>query len=157
MRPAVITLHTAQPADAGTLGAMITDAAAAHAWKPRPHSAAQDIAHAGMMIDHGWVTLAESDGAICGFLAVEESYIHGLFVAPHAQRHGFGSALLRDAQRGRDRLELWTFQRNTDAQRFYLRHGFVEIARTAGDNDEGLPDIRYQWRRADAAARGYRP
>jgi GNAT superfamily N-acetyltransferase len=42
-------------------------------------------------------------------------------------------------------LRLWTFESNLGAQRFYERHGFRPIERTAGDNEEGAPDILYIW------------
>lgn len=42
-------------------------------------------------------------------------------------------------------LELWTFVANTDARRFYKREGFVEVRRTEGDNEEGLPDVLLRW------------
>lgn len=149
-------LRPAQPTDAGRLGAMITEAVAAHNWKPRLHSAAQDIAHMGTLIDRGWVTVAEQTGAVQGFLARDASDIHALFVAASAQNHGLGTTLLHDAMHRSADLELWTFQRNTGAQRFYLRHGFAEVARTEGDNEEGLPDIRYVWRRSGVPAQGSR-
>lgn len=126
---------------------MITEAVEARAWKPRLHSAAQDISHAGTLIDRGWVTVAELERAPAGFLARQGTAIHALFVAGRAQRQGLGAALLSDAKARAERLELWTFQHNLGAQRFYQRHGFDEIARTQGDNEEGLPDIRYLWRR----------
>ncbi len=46
-----------------------------------------------------------------------------------------------------DGLELWTFQVNARARRFYERHGFVEVDRTdGGHNEERQPDVRYAWR-----------
>jgi hypothetical protein len=42
-------------------------------------------------------------------------------------------------------LNLWTFQGNTRARRFYERHGFVGYEMTDGDNEEGAPDIHYRW------------
>lgn len=143
----MITLHPAHPADAGKLGAMITEAGAARSWKPKLHSGAEDIAHAGLLIDRGWVTVADFGGDTGGFIAREGGFVHALFVAARFQGRGLGAALLRDAQDQTARLDLWTFQRNLGAQRFYLRHGFVEVARTAGDNEEGLPDIHYRWQR----------
>ncbi|MCR9274947.1 MULTISPECIES: GNAT family N-acetyltransferase [Mameliella] len=151
MTAETITLRAADPGDAGRLGAMITEAVEARAWKPRLHSAAQDISHAGTLIDRGWVTVAELGPEVAGFLAREGSEIHALFVAGWAQGRRLGSALLDHAKTRADRLELWTFQRNEGAQRFYLRHGFAETRRTNGDNEEGLPDIHYLWRR-DAGA-----
>ena len=44
-------------------------------------------------------------------------------------------------------LQLWAFQSNTGARRFYERHGFVEVRRTDGrDNEEGAPDVLYRYR-----------
>ena len=44
-----------------------------------------------------------------------------------------------------DGLDLWAFRSNTGARRFYERHGFVAVAFTEGDNEEGEPDVRYHW------------
>nr|WP_240989535.1 GNAT family N-acetyltransferase [Salipiger mangrovisoli] len=128
---------------------MITEAVAAHDWKPALHSGAEDIAHAGMMIERGWVTVAETrGGALLGFLAREDTYVHALFVSPAAQGRGVGWALLADAQRAARRLELWTFVANARAQRFYERAGFAVTGRGDGSaNEEGLPDLFYVWER----------
>lgn len=45
-------------------------------------------------------------------------------------------------------VQLWTFQSNIAACRFYERHGFVAVQWTDGDNEEGAPDVRYAWRPA---------
>jgi GNAT superfamily N-acetyltransferase len=153
----IIALRAAQPTDAGRLGAMITEAVNAHTWKPRLHSAAQDIDHVGTMIDRGWVTVAELGEATGGFMARDNWDVHALFVGPSWQNRGVGSALVRDAMQHSPKLALWTFQRNTGAQQFYLRHGFVEVDRTEGDNEERLPDIRFLWRRPGAPPQGPRP
>ena len=42
-------------------------------------------------------------------------------------------------------LDLWTFESNVGAQRFYERAGFVVVDRTDGDNEEQAPDRRYRW------------
>jgi hypothetical protein len=42
-------------------------------------------------------------------------------------------------------LDLWTFQANAGARRFYERHGLSPIATTDGDNEEAAPDVRYHW------------
>ncbi|MCT4556379.1 MAG: GNAT family N-acetyltransferase [Pelagimonas sp.] len=139
------TLRDARDTDAGKLGQMISDAVAARAWKPVLHSGAQDIAHTGDMIDRGWVRVAELDGRVAGFIARERGYIHALFVTPDLQGHGIGSALLHEAQSHGQALTLWVFEQNTDALRFYLRAGFAETHRTAGENDEALPDIHLRW------------
>ncbi|WP_368667713.1 GNAT family N-acetyltransferase [Salipiger sp. PrR002] len=147
MSAPVPTLRAARSTDAGQLGAMISDAVAAHPWKPVLHSGAEDIAHAGQMIARGWVTVAEAeDGRLQGFLAREEGYVHALFVTPQAQGSGVGRALLDAAKEAAERLELWTFVANTQARRFYERAGFAVMRRGDGSaNDEGLPDLFYVW------------
>lgn len=145
---AALTLRPARSTDAGKLGVMITEAVDARPWKPRLHTGAQDIMHMGQLIDSGVVTVAELDERVAGFLALDGQELDALFVASWAQGRRVGTALLNEAKARSEVLDLWTFQQNTGAQRFYLRHGFAEIARTDGDNDEGLPDIRYRWRRA---------
>jgi ribosomal protein S18 acetylase RimI-like enzyme len=119
-------------------------------WMPRIHTRAEDISFAGMMIDRGWVTVAEVGGVV-GFLARDAAEIHALYVAPGARGKGCGSALLNDAQARRCELSLWTFQANTRAQAFYACHGFAEVGRSNGArNDENLPDIRMIWHAREA-------
>lgn len=151
-----ITLRPARPLDAGPLGEMLTQAVRGFDWKPRLHSAAEDIAHVALMIGRGWVTVACDGDAPRGFIARDRGYVHALFVRESARGAGIGRALLADAQGAVDRLELWTFQHNLDAQRFYARLGFSDVERTDGrDNDEGLPDVRYVWQRGNMTAQSH--
>jgi GNAT superfamily N-acetyltransferase len=84
-----------------------------------------------------------------GMIAFREDWIDQLFVLPDAQRRGLGTALLRIAQDAFDRLQLWTFQRNLPARRFYQARGFALIQETDGArNEEKEPDALYLWRRA---------
>jgi GNAT superfamily N-acetyltransferase len=70
-------------------------------------------------------------------------------VLPEAQGRGLGSTLLDVARRTSARLQLWTFQRNAPARRFYEARGFVLIEQTDGArNEEKEPDARYLWTRA---------
>lgn len=140
-------LRPATPLDAGDVGAILSAWIDETPWMPRIHTRAEDISFAGMMVERGWVTVAEEQ-TMTGFMAREGAIIHALYVAPDARGQGVGSCLLTEAQHSADHLSLWTFQENTRAQTFYERHGFAETMRTEGDrNDEGLPDILYQWRR----------
>lgn len=57
-------------------------------------------------------------------------------------------------QRRPDGLQLWTFQVNGPARRFYERHGFAAVEETDGaGNEEREPDVRYVWRPAFSTAR----
>lgn len=151
-----VTLRPARPLDAGPLGKMLTEAVHAFDWKPQLHSAAEDIAHVAQMIGRGWVTVACDGDAPRGFIARDRCYVHALFIAETARGSGIGRALIADAQKAVDLLELWTFQHNLAAQRFYARLGFAVVERTDGrDNDERLPDIRFVWQRGNRSARSF--
>ena len=84
-----------------------------------------------------------------GMIAFREEWIDQLYVLPEAEGKGVGSDLLRVAQHAFDRLQLWTFQCNNRARRFYVARGFAMIRETDGtQNDEKEPDALYRWTRA---------
>jgi GNAT superfamily N-acetyltransferase len=87
--------------------------------------------------------------AMTGVIAFHDDWIEQLYVLPHAQGQGVGTTLLDVAKRASDRLQLWTFQRNPPARRFYEARGFVIVEQTDGaGNEEKEPDARYLWARA---------
>ena len=86
--------------------------------------------------------------AMSGIIAFREGWIDQLYVLPTAQRRGVGKDLLQLAQNAFDRLQLWTFQRNAPARRFYEARGFALIQQTDGArNEEKEPDALYLWTR----------
>ena len=97
------------------------------------------------------VDVAERNGEISGFVAIERDMVKHLYVRPDLLRRGIGSALL---QRAKERLpsgfRLWVFQENVPARRFYERHGLRLIEESDGSrNDERTPDALYEWRPTD--------
>jgi len=83
-----------------------------------------------------------------GIIAFRKDWIDQLYVLPDAQGQGVGTALLQVAQGAFDRLQLWTFQRNISARRFYEARGFVLVRETDGArNEEREPDALYLWTR----------
>jgi GNAT superfamily N-acetyltransferase len=83
-----------------------------------------------------------------GIIAFRDGWIDQLYVLPHAQRRGIGTALLELAQGAFPRLHAWTFQRNTPARRFYAKRSFVLVRETDGaGNEEKEPDALYLWER----------
>ncbi len=103
------------------------------------------------LIETRYLPMAETfvadaaDGRPLGFISLLGDFIGGLFVAPEAQGHGIGRALLDHARARRDALELEVYAENAGALRFYRRYGFREISRRAHD-DEGLPHANIHMR-----------
>ena len=97
------------------------------------------------------VWVEEQNGRIVAFAGVSPGWLDHLYVDPEEQNAGIGSALLDYAKQLQpDGFQLWTFQHNDGARRFYERHGFVVVDRTDGaGNMEKEPDARYEWRPSD--------
>jgi GNAT superfamily N-acetyltransferase len=95
-----------------------------------------------------WV--GQDDRGVVGFIALAPGWVEHLYIDPVAQGEGIGRRLLELAMT-RDttgELQLWTFQANDRARRFYARNGFVEVEMTEGtSNEERQPDVRLVWRR----------
>jgi putative acetyltransferase len=115
-----------------------------------PDEAAVPIAR--RIREHEEVWVAEEDGRLLGFLAIEHStnldapVLEKLYVEPAEQNRGIGSALLDKAKELRpDQLYLWVFQKSP-ARRLYERQGFELVKLTDGaDNMEREPDALYRW------------
>ncbi|MCW2078612.1 UNVERIFIED_ORG: GNAT superfamily N-acetyltransferase [Bradyrhizobium japonicum] len=89
------------------------------------------------------------DGVLSGIIAFRDGWVEQLYVLPVAQGRGVGTEFLDVAKRTCERLELWTFQRNERARRFYEARGFALVEQTDGArNEEKEPDARYLWTRA---------
>lgn len=100
-----------------------------------------------------WLAVSD-DGAAVGVMVLHEGWIASLYLEPKHSGMGIGTQLLDLAkERNPGGLDLWAFQSNTGARRFYERHGFVNVAMTDGDNEEGEPDVRYHWPAPESAAR----
>lgn len=101
----------------------------------------------GVVLAHRECWVAERTGRIVAMLVLEAEWIDQLYVDPDFTSQGIGSELVATAKRRRpDGLRLWTFVVNRGAQRFYRRHGFVEVQRTDGArNEERAADIQYAW------------
>ncbi|SLN72460.1 GNAT family N-acetyltransferase [Ruegeria meonggei] len=147
-----VILRPAHSTDAGAVGGILHAFSRENDWMPELHSGAETIAFCGYMIDQGWVTVAETDERVVGFLALKAGEIHSLYLTPPKCGQGIGQRLLDYAKSKQPKLSLFAFQANHGACRFYERNGFTEFARSDGaDNDENLPDVKYVWHRKGAA------
>jgi GNAT superfamily N-acetyltransferase len=94
------------------------------------------------------VTVAEDETGIVAFLARQGEEIRLLYARPDRIGMGAGTQLIDAAKAtaGIDALELWCFQANERARRFYEARSFRAIRFTDGaDNEERTPDVRYRW------------
>jgi GNAT superfamily N-acetyltransferase len=95
----------------------------------------------------GW--LAVEGDEVLAVMSLKPGWVEQLYVATDRQGEGVGRSLLDLAKERSDgELQLWTFQVNDRARRFYERNGFVAVEFTDGaGNEEREPDVRYEWRR----------
>ena len=96
------------------------------------------------------VWLAVDGDRIVGVATRSGALVRQLYVATDRTRAGIGQRLL-DALLAEAvaesilTVDLWTFQRNAGARRFYERNGFVAMEFTDGaSNEEREPDVRYR-------------
>lgn len=99
------------------------------------------------VIGHTDMWVADLDGTVVALLVVDHGWIEHLYVDPAWIGRGLGDRFVEIAKgHSPTGLELWTFQANEPALRFYTRHGFVEAERTDGaGNEERAPDVRLVW------------
>ncbi len=116
---------------------------------PELHSPEEDLTYFyDEVFPRSDVWLGESENELAGFAAVRDGWLDHLYVAPSWHGLGLGSSLLYTAKKGRPQLDLWVFQRNEQARRFYEHRGFKFVELTDGSgNEERMPDVRYRWTR----------
>lgn len=94
---------------------------------------------------------ADPDGTIVGFMSLSMDMIDQLYLRPERTGRGIGTRFVGLAKSLRPTgLDVYTFQVNTGARRFYERHGFRVVDLDDGArNEEGQPDVRYRWSPVD--------
>ncbi|MGE7369219.1 GNAT family N-acetyltransferase [Neorhizobium sp. NPDC001467] len=118
-------------------------------WLAGGHSPEEDLDFwSGYLFANCVIRGVARQAELIGVIAFRENWIEQLYVLPHAQGQGTGSGLLDVAKARHSQLELWVFQKNDGARRFYESRGFCAARETDGaDNEEREPDILYYWRR----------
>jgi GNAT superfamily N-acetyltransferase len=148
-RPGGVLLRRATTADTDVIGDVWIAAFNATYAFPAAHTDDQIRDWIGRDLLTGtetWVAEQDEDGVI-GFMSLTDDMLDQLYIRPGSTGQGTGSLFVALAKTRRPGgLELYTFQANAGARRFYERHGFVAIAFGDGTgNDEHQPDIRYRW------------
>jgi 6-phosphogluconolactonase len=149
-----ISLRRAEAADADQVGDVWLAAFAATYDFPHSHTEMEVRAWLRDQIvgrQETWVAV-ERDGSVAGFMALDDHMLDQLYIRPGRTGQGLGSRFVALAKSRRaDGLDLYTFQANTGARRFYERHGFRSIDFDDGArNEEHQPDVGYRWRPADS-------
>lgn len=87
------------------------------------------------------------------FMGSSGARIEMLFVRDDARGTGAGSALIAQAKRRRDALELDVNEQNPAAREFYRRRGFHELGRSAVDGaGRPFPVFHLRWERPGSSA-----
>lgn len=143
-----MTLRPATPDDAPALAVILrTCFRVSLPFLPELHTAEEDLAYiSGKLMVEDAVWAAEVEGAVVGYVAFRDDWIDHLYVHPDRQGQGIGPALLDKALADGRPKQLWTFQQNVRARRFYEARGFRPVEFTDGSgNEERTPDVRYLW------------
>lgn len=98
------------------------------------------------------VIVAEEKGIIIGMMSLINGEVMGwirqLYIHPDSVGQGVGELMIRKAKSilGSP-IQLYTFQENMGARKFYERHGFQTINFDDGSgNEENCPAVLYEWR-----------
>lgn len=151
----IITIRPATPDDAPALAHVFIAARRTMTYLPALHSDNETRHFIAKVVTTDEVYVAEAtigDKTIpAGFATLSQhdnkNSLDHLYVGPDAQDLGVGAALLAHVKTQRPQgFQLWCFEANTSAMRFYERHGLTLAQKTDGrDNEEKLPDCLYVW------------
>jgi len=146
----LFTLRPARVADAPAMAEIhISARDSAPGMPPSIHSPADIHAWMARALASGDAALvAERNGTVVGYAHYPGSNeLADLYVLPSNQGRGVGAALLEAVKEARPGgFELWVFEANVEARRFYEKRGLVEVERTDGrGNEEGVPDVKMRW------------
>jgi GNAT superfamily N-acetyltransferase len=142
-----ISIRRATPTDAFETATVFSATLKSMAFFPKLHTDEEDRAFVRRFIESAETWVAVSDGRVIGLARLEGDWLSHLYVDPFWHDRGVGTLLLQRVKAQRpDGFQLWAFQINSGARRFYERHGCVAVEFTDGSrNEEQLPDIRYVW------------
>lgn len=139
-------IRRANAEDATACGTIMQDWLDKTPWIPDLHTVEGSISFSRNRLIDMYDTFVAGEPTV-GFISVEPGGdVAALYLHEGARSQGIGKQLLELVKTKHSTLELWVFQQNQRAVKFYEDNGFVEIRRTNGENnDEKLPDIRMRW------------
>jgi len=142
-------IRRARAYESDTIAALYERSYATLDYLPRLHTLAEYETFMAKHVREDDVWVWDEKGLVVGFMILRgDDDLFLLYLEPDRTGEGIGTKLLDHAKRERPHgFELWTFQQNAGARRFYERHGLVPVEFTdGGGNEERTPDVRYEWR-----------
>ncbi|HEY0299699.1 MAG TPA: GNAT family N-acetyltransferase [Rhizomicrobium sp.] len=141
------SIRRASDADAKAVGDVFLAARATMSYLPNLHTEDDTRDFIGGVVAAKETWVAERNGQVVGFAVIDGGWLEQLYVHPSRFDSGTGDKLFAQATRQHPQgFQLWVFQQNTGARRFYERHGCALEKLTDGaDNEEKLPDALYVW------------
>ncbi len=143
-----MSLRRATPADAAPVARLQRHVVSVSLpYLPDVHTPEEDLwFFSERLFPENEVWVAEVDDQIIGYVAFKPGWVSHLYIHPDHQGQGIGPQLLAKALEDGAPRELWTFQQNARARRFYEARGFELVRLTDGaDNEEKTPDALYRW------------
>ncbi len=141
------TIRRAVPDDAGAVCDVFAASRATMGYLPHLHSEDETRAFIADLVSETETWVAERDGAIVGFAVIDGGWLEHLYVHPSRFDTQTGTRLFRQLTEQHPKgFQLWVFQQNAGARRFYERLGCALVRLTDGENnEEHLPDALYVW------------
>jgi GNAT superfamily N-acetyltransferase len=142
------TLRRATARDADAIANVFSASFRLLTFLPMLHTVEEDGRYIqNVILNECEVTVAEDESEMVAFLARQGEEVRLLHTRPDRIGMGAGTQLINAAKAsGIGALELWCFEANDRARRFYEARGFRAIRFTDGaHNEEQMPDIRYRW------------
>jgi len=141
------TIRRATPKDAQPAADVFLAARATMIYLPKLHTDAETRNFIGGVVETKETWIAERDGKVVGFAVVDGGWLEHLYVHPSRFDSGTGTKLFRQVTAQHPQgFQLWVFQKNAGARRFYESHGCALERLTDGaDNEEKTPDALYIW------------
>lgn len=104
--------------------------AVAHPFLPADFIESEADALRNLYLKHAKTRVLVQDNQVVGFAALIGDELAGLFLHPTCHGQGLGRALVDDALKDRDHLDVEVFENNKIGRRFYARYGFRETGRS---------------------------
>ncbi|MEI9994073.1 MAG: GNAT family N-acetyltransferase [Rhizomicrobium sp.] len=141
------SLRRATATDASAVADVFLAARATMTYLPKLHAEEDARGFIANVVAEKETWVAEREGKVVGFAVIDGGWLEHLYVHPSRFNSGTGDKLFRHATEQHPQgFQLWVFQKNAGARRFYERHGCAMERLTDGaDNDEKLPDALYIW------------